>query len=84
MLPILKKNPDMILDTIKKIAKADMVIAKDCACKISAALVKLVPSSESAIIEVYSSVVSHDNAAIRKMGAKHLKVGYGKYVSNFY
>jgi hypothetical protein len=36
MIPILKKNQDITLDTVKKLAKSDMVISKDCCAKIIA------------------------------------------------
>ena len=75
MLPILQKNHDIISETAKKLAKPEMVIAKDCCAKVIASQIGNMNASEvPAMLEIYNSIVVHENPAIRKTGAKHLKV----------
>ena len=83
-MPILQKNPDIILETAKKLTKPEMVISKDCAARIIARQIGHVNSNElSSMLEIYYSIVTHDNPAIRKTGAKHLKVPFCQYFRSF-
>ncbi len=75
MIPILNKNHDIILDTVKKLAKPEMVISKDCSARIIAAQIGNVSSNEvGPMLETYNTIVVHENPSVRKTGARHLKV----------
>lgn len=77
MLPILQKNHDMILETVKKLSKPEMVISKDCCAKVIASQIGNVgPMEVPSMFEIYTSIVVSENPAIRKTGAKHLKVAF--------
>ena len=73
MEQILVKNSDCYLDTIKKLAKPDMNVSKECAVILIGSAIKKVPHLEGSFLDVYKSVVFSENPSLRIIAAKHLK-----------
>lgn len=54
---ILNKNTDQYVDTVKKLAKIEMYLPKECAAILIASGISKLPHIESTFIEVYKGMV---------------------------
>lgn len=74
MKRILSGNKDLALDTIKKLMKTDMNLAKECGVQLIASLLPQLEGSEPVLMELYGGLVSNDNMQLKIIAAKYLQV----------
>lgn len=70
---LIENNKEVGLDTIKKLAKTDMVVAKECAAKLISSSINLLESSETALLELYYAFIYNDSPSHKILGAKYLQ-----------
>lgn len=73
MEQILLKNSDSYLDSIKKLAKPEMNVSKECAVILIGSAIKKVPHLEASLLDIYKSIVFSENPSIRIIAAKYLR-----------
>ena len=69
---ILERHSDGYLDTIKKMAKMNMVVSKECTAILVAEAIEKVPHLEETLLEIYKTLIFSEVPAFRIIGAKHL------------
>jgi hypothetical protein len=71
---ILANNKELAGETAKKLMKADMNTAKECAAMIIPGLIASHESLESSLLELYTTLISGDNPQYKIICAKYLQV----------
>ncbi len=62
------------MECIKKLAKSDMKVSKECMCYIITSVLHSVPTIEGSLIETYTSLFHSDNPAYKIIAAKYVNV----------
>lgn len=63
----------MGLDTLKKLAKADMTVTKECAAKLISSHIGILEVSEAALMELYYSFFYNDSPSHKILGSKYIQ-----------
>jgi hypothetical protein len=78
MKRILTGNKDLALDTIKKLMKTDMNLAKECGAQLIAGLLPQLEGFEPTLMELYGGLVSNDNLQLKIIAGKYLQVYFSR------
>jgi hypothetical protein len=74
MQKILLINKDLVVDSVKKLMKTEMNIAKECAALLIPSLIAAHDSLEASLLEIYANLLIGDSPQQKIIAAKYLQV----------